>query len=172
MPCERSLAHAPTCLGTTSRLVGDRTDWGKVSIADTRGNRLSNKLFYCFLSEAQEESHSVSAGNEVSQKHGFRKPSIASIALVSPSLILPLLMWNFPTRQMPDSHSALTPLECRRGGAFLSRKKSAPTPRQKKGIRRGKGLRHPPLPPDPQPHPLLSSLSNALRRPAAALAPG
>src|SRR6266540_5635192 len=89
MPCERSLAHAPTCLGTTSRLVGDRTDWGKVSIADTRGNRLSNKLFYCFLSEAQEESHSVSAGNEVSQKHGFRKPSIASIAMVSPSLILP-----------------------------------------------------------------------------------
>jgi putative transposase len=63
----------------------------------------------------------------------------------------------------PCSKLALAHLQCSCGALFFRQRKLPHTP-QKKGTLRGKGLRHPPLPPRPLPHPLLSSL------PAIALA--
>jgi len=62
------------------------------------------------------------------------------------------IMWNYIRCQDPTLSSVNHQDGCLCGGAFLSRKKTAPTPPQKKASRRGKGLRHPPLPPLPHSH--------------------
>jgi hypothetical protein len=57
----------------------------------------------------------------------------------------------------PCSNPLLAQLSCPRGALFFRQRKLPHTP-QKKATMRGKGLRHPPLPPRPLPYPLLSSL--------------